>query len=369
MGKAMLRMALVFAQLEREQNSERVSDVMTFRAEQGLFNGGTNPFGYDIVNKELIPHKQERKILEFIFNKFIETKSTAIVARELTAQGFLNRNSRPWNKRRVDYILRNPIYIGKIQWNESMYNGVHQPLITEAVFNKIQEIFKNRKYYRDYKVINGLFKGVLICGSCGSAMIPNYTRKKNSQSYFYYRCISTTNASSVPNCKNKYIRMEDANNKVIEKILELAEEKELNKFEQEINKQNTKINKTIDILKLELEGLGDNLKTIKSKKEKYIDALIANNYVVNERETINSKIEEFSMEEKKTQSEIYKKEFALSGLDERLLSVYEFKKEMVFIKINYSSLDNKDLHDWINRNIEQVIYAEEINIKFKLLNK
>ncbi len=46
MGKAMLRVALVFAQLEREQNSERVSDVMTYRASLGLHNGGYPPFGY-----------------------------------------------------------------------------------------------------------------------------------------------------------------------------------------------------------------------------------------------------------------------------------------------------------------------------------
>jgi len=87
MGKAMLRIALVFAQLEREQNSERVIDVMTYRAEQGLFNGGTAPYGYDVINKELVPHKQERKIIEIIFDKFIETRSTVLVAKELNAIG------------------------------------------------------------------------------------------------------------------------------------------------------------------------------------------------------------------------------------------------------------------------------------------
>lgn len=80
MGKAMLRVALVFAQLEREQTSERVTDVMTFRAEQGLYNGGNIPYGYDLINKELVPHKQDKKIVERLFDKFIETKSTAMVA-------------------------------------------------------------------------------------------------------------------------------------------------------------------------------------------------------------------------------------------------------------------------------------------------
>ncbi len=42
----MLRVALVFAQLEREQTSERLIDVLTYRASQGLYNGGVRPFGY-----------------------------------------------------------------------------------------------------------------------------------------------------------------------------------------------------------------------------------------------------------------------------------------------------------------------------------
>ncbi|MDD4804893.1 MAG: recombinase family protein, partial [Candidatus Pacebacteria bacterium] len=46
MGKAMLRVALVFAQLEREQTSERIVDVMHHRASQGLFNGGRRIYGY-----------------------------------------------------------------------------------------------------------------------------------------------------------------------------------------------------------------------------------------------------------------------------------------------------------------------------------
>ncbi len=55
LGKAMLRIALVFAQLEREQTSERLIDVLSYRASQGLYNGGVRPFGYTNVNKELVP--------------------------------------------------------------------------------------------------------------------------------------------------------------------------------------------------------------------------------------------------------------------------------------------------------------------------
>jgi site-specific DNA recombinase len=137
---------LVFAQLEREQTSERVVDVMTFRAEQGLFNGGTPPFGYDVINKELVPHKQERKVIELMFNQFLETKSTATIARELNAMGLKNRTGLLWDKRRIEYILKNPIYTGQLKWDEKLFNSIHQPLVSKQTFDTIKDIFEENKY-------------------------------------------------------------------------------------------------------------------------------------------------------------------------------------------------------------------------------
>ena len=80
MGKAMLRIAMIFAQLEREQTSERVTDTMTYRASQGLFNGGIPSYGYTNANKELIPYPKERQIVELIFEQFLNNKSTTQTA-------------------------------------------------------------------------------------------------------------------------------------------------------------------------------------------------------------------------------------------------------------------------------------------------
>ncbi len=146
MGKAMLRVALVFAQLEREQTAERIKDVFAWRAEQGLYNGGTRPFGYDSVSSELIPHKQEKQAIQFMFKTFLETKSTTIVAKECNAAGHRNRASSLWDKRQVHKLLNHPVYAGKIRWNGIISQGVHQPLVTEETFQKAQVIFQERTY-------------------------------------------------------------------------------------------------------------------------------------------------------------------------------------------------------------------------------
>ena len=193
MGKAMLRIALIFAQLEREQTAERIKDVFSWRAEQGLYNGGTRPFGYDSLSSELIPHKQEKKIVQFIFNTFLDKKSTTAVARDCNVAGFLNRRGAAWDKRQIHKILIHPVYAGKIRWNGLLSEGIHQPLVTPSVYDQVQDIFKDRLYQRAGNTIKSLLKGVLICGHCNGPMTPNYTKKKNKKLYYYYRCVQSLN--------------------------------------------------------------------------------------------------------------------------------------------------------------------------------
>ncbi len=367
MGKAMLRVALVFAQLEREQNSERVSDVMTYRAEQGLFNGGTPPYGYDVINKELVPHKKERKIVELVFDKFIETKSTVLVAKELNAIGARTRNNMLWDKRGIDYLLRNPVYIGKLKWNNQLFSALHQPIITESKMELVKNIFLSKAYVHTNNKTSGLLKGLLFCGYCDKKLIPSYTRKKSGKVYLYYRCGSTFNKNGYERkCSGQYIPLEEVHKLVKEQILEYASDEKLKILNSQIKKDNQRIEKQITLLKVELEKLEIELKTIKAKKEKYLDSLINGNFSRGERERINQKIDDFSLEEKQIQASIYHQEFELNAGKEKLLSIEPFKQSIVSLKINYENMTDKEWFSWLNKNIERIIYTEgTIQIRFK----
>jgi site-specific DNA recombinase len=363
-GKAMLRVALVFAQLEREQTAERISDVMTYRASQGLFNGGIVPYGYDVINKELIPHKQEKKFIQLMFNKFIETKSTTKVERELQSLGAKTRQGLVLERRTIQKMLCNTIYIGKIRWKNNVYLGVHQHLVTEDIFNKVQTIFQTRCCVRDSKLIKGLLRGLLFCGVCKSAMTPNYTKKKNGKIYFYYRCVSTLNVITNKGCKNKYLKMEKANQSIIDKLLEFSTETKLAEMEQEINNKNLKTQKEISVLNTELSGLESHLKDIKTKKDRYLDSLVSNNFAGQERTAINNKIEEFTLEEKQIKGNIYKSQLELSKKQSELISFEKFKEEIIFFKINQCNFTEKELENWLKKNIKRIYYSES-NIRFE----
>jgi len=109
------------------------------------------------------------------------------------------------------------------------------------------------------------------------------------------------------------------------------------------------------------------LKTIKAKKEKYLDSLIDGNFSKGERERINQKIDDFSLEEKQIQASIYQQEFQLNAEKEKLITIEPFKQSIVSLKINHENMTDKEWFGWLNKNIEKIYIKEGIEIRFKAL--
>ena len=369
-GKAMLRVALVFAQLEREQTSERICDVFAYRAENGQYNGGLRPFGYDTLGSELSPHKQNRKVIELIFDKFLEAKSTAKVAHEINALGLRNRNGKLWDKRQVHKILKRPIYAGFVKWHGTLHKGIHQPLVPETKYNLVQNIFASKDYVSPRNKVSGLLKGFLVCGYCQNNLSPNYTRKKSGKFYHYYRCASTFNPSQrrTDDCKNQYLPSDKTHELVKTALLGYSTEAMLTKIKQELAAHNRSLQKAIDLLKAEQDKLEAQLAKVKQKSEKYLDSLMSGTFSNSERQKINAKIDEFALEEKQIQSAIYRQEIELAEKQDRLQTIEPFKQAIIQFKVNQNQMTETEYRDWLKANVEHIqIRQDQVSIRFKNL--
>lgn len=187
MGEAMLKIILVFAELERKLTSERVFSVMMSRAEKGLWNGATVPFGYDFDKKTKypIPNEEEAKIVEYIYKSYKEIKSTTKVAHKLNIEKIKTKRKGSWTARTVGGILSNPFYIGTYRYNlkdkKSRYKDKsewiiidhnHTPIIDESLFEEVNAILKVN-YKGDNSIqrkmqFTHILKGILTCNECGS---------------------------------------------------------------------------------------------------------------------------------------------------------------------------------------------------------
>ena len=181
-GRLLRNIMLTFAQFERELTSERTRDKMMQRVQKGMWNGGTIPFGYRSVNKQLTINDDESKIIRSIYESYLTNYPITKIAKKTKL-----------SQTRIYTILRNPLYIGKVKYAGKVWQGNHKPIISENIFDQAQQLHqKAKRTMRPYK--NYAFAGLIKCKECGSHMSPCHTNKKKDgrrKRYYYYRCTST----------------------------------------------------------------------------------------------------------------------------------------------------------------------------------
>ncbi len=192
-GRLLRNIMLTSAQFERELASERTKDKMPERAKKGMWNGGLVPYGYKRENKKLVINPKEAEIIRFIYETYVTTGSLFKTYDELKKQGIKDRQGKNFSKGAIHYILRNIVYTGKLKYAGKIYQGIHQPIISEELFNLAQKIHKEKiktlRLYKDF-----LLSGPVTCNECGSVMTPCYTNKRKEEKltrYYYYRCTKT----------------------------------------------------------------------------------------------------------------------------------------------------------------------------------
>ncbi|RDD33912.1 DNA-invertase hin [Wolbachia endosymbiont of Cylisticus convexus] len=221
MGKFVQTVLSGAAQLEREMIVERVKNKIATSKEHGIWMGGTLPLGYDVKDKELIVNEKEAKVVRYIFERYLELKSMAELARELNSQGYRTKGkSDIFKKATVRRIITNPIYMGKIRHYEKEYEGKHEAIIEEEKWQKAQELIRNQPY-RKAKYEEALLRGIIKCKSCEVNMTLTYSKKENKR-YRYYVCNNHLRGKSCESV-NRTIVAGEVEKEVIKKAEQLYE--------------------------------------------------------------------------------------------------------------------------------------------------
>ncbi len=123
----------------KKENEELKKEIEKLKAikinqKQGMIKKATQgnlmsraPFGYKIQGKKLLPAENFREIEE-IFEEFLKEN---LSLRKLAEKHKLSVNG-------LKKILKNFTYIGKIKFNNQIYDGSHQPIISTTLFNHVQ---------------------------------------------------------------------------------------------------------------------------------------------------------------------------------------------------------------------------------------
>ena len=217
-GEAVLKIILVFAELERKLTSERVKDIMIGRANEGKWNGARVPYGWDWDSSAGWPvhSKKEAPFARAMYEMYLEVKSTGKIRDYNNAHKIPTKRGGEWTSKTVGDFLRNPMNKGDYRYNyresargrkkpidEIVYlEGVFDPLVDPDVWEKVNKIMDIN---RDQRNIGGshpiekncnVFAGLIQCGSCGSGYLVGKKdkRRKNGFTPSLYYCGAKTRA-------------------------------------------------------------------------------------------------------------------------------------------------------------------------------
>ena len=267
--------------------------------QDGNYIGTRPPYGYLIekTNREriLVPHPEQAPVVQLIFELYTHDDPTVRmgsnkIATELNRLGKATYTGKPWEASTVLFIIKNEVYIGRLQWKKKEQKkskdpdkkrdtktrprtewidveGKHEPLISKEVFNKAQSILKG-KYHVPYQLVNGItnpLAGLVKCDICGGSMI---YRPYSHQQYPHLMCYNKQ-------CLNKSSRFEYVEGKVIDGLRAWLYEYRAQWVK---NKPAVEKDNVISIKKKVQQSLVKELKELGQQKERLHELLEKNIY-------------------------------------------------------------------------------------------
>ena len=352
LGRAMMYIASVFSQLERETIAERIRDNMHELAKTGRWLGGNTPTGYRSVQVQTITvdgkkrsscmlkiEESEMTAVKKIFEKFLESESLTAVETYMIQNHIKTRKGKDFSRFSIKGILRNPVYMiadsdaweylsvlgaeifaeksdfdgncGVMAYNKTLQKkgktnkirdikewiitaGRHKGVVSGKEWKQVQECLERNsvKAYRKPKNNTALLSGLLYCGDCGHYMRPKIYNSfyKDGEKKFSYLCeMKEKSRCSVSNPAGNELDAE-----VIKEISKLEEDKKelyyiLNKAKKTFS-DGRGSNTEIEELN---EGLNVNNRKIASLVENLteLEKTVADKYIIKKIEELHKENE------------------------------------------------------------------------------
>lgn len=373
-GKAMMYVTMVFAQMERETIAARVTDNMIGLAKKGLWTGGKEPLGFvrsrvEVGGKKhvaIAPDPEAAKYVEWIFDTFIGNRySLCGMETAFRKQGIKTPNGTYFVSERLYQILTTPYYVEdtpevydyferlgcqmdadspcekwdgthgvmvygrsggahkryarqpRSQWIVCI--GSHNPIISSAKWLAAQEQMKQNTFNKTMKYDVPLLKGVLRCAECGYKMAAARKKLKSGNILSSYYC-TKRNRKGPDACSVKHTKCSIVDNQVLSVFRKIEADPET--IKQYINTGNETENNVTDI-----QGLEARAKNIHTKIERLTESIAdaeestAAKYIIAQIEKEDLNLEALNREIKLAKAEARRQQGQEQTQEEKALEI------------------------------------------------
>lgn len=357
MGRAMLNIVLVFAQLERETTAERVKDNYIHRFKLGAWTGGPAPYGFDLTKITADERKvsslisnDKSDIVKFIFEEYAKPDtSLRSIAKYLTDKGIHGPRREMWDSVTLSRLLHSPLYvkanedvylhylakgmqiqqeaeafdgihacnvIGKRNRTKNKYNSLQDQMLTVSnhkgfidadLWLKVQDkLAGNKQFSRANAGKYSWLTGLMKCEKCGYALKINYIK---SEDKFYLLCSGKSNFS-ICDCRIS-VDLRELENYIadeIDKMLKEAPPDEIIPNTKEFSAEILEVERKIERLVNALAESGD----------------IAVSYISKQIEALHKQRDELMKRSRTEPAKISKLDFKSLSFDDKKLIAAEF---------------------------------------------
>jgi len=317
MGRAMLNICIVFAQLERETIQKRVQDAFHSRCRKGFFMSGQAPYGYTleptvidgIRTKKMTAHPEAAEHIRLMYEMYARPNVSLgdiishFLDQEIVTDGIELTRSQ------ISRMLKNPVYVqadldvydffkahgadvvnkaadfsgtngcyfytgqnaaeGKTAdlKNHTLVIAPHEGLVPSDIWLACRKKLMNNMTFRQHKAKNTWLAGKVKCGRCGAGLMGSNN---------YFRCRKRADAKSCEGCGT--IRVHEFEESIYNEMM-----KKLRGFQTLTKDNSAKISPKLTVLNVELAQ-------VDAEIEKLLDSLTGANPTL--LSYANSKIEE-----------------------------------------------------------------------------
>ncbi|WP_171209727.1 MULTISPECIES: recombinase family protein [unclassified Ruegeria] len=209
MGRLTLNVLLSFAQFEREVTAERIRDKIAASKKKGLWMGGNLPLGYDRhpdpKARTLVVNEAQARTVRHLFRLYGELGCLRQVEERATAEDLRSKRvvradgsvkgDCLLSRGQIYYLLRNPVYLGKIRHKDKIWDGQHPAIIDQGIWDRVQKKMRqasNRSRARSdssdahqHSKDPGAWLTGLLQDETGDRLTPTHTTRNGRRLRYY----------------------------------------------------------------------------------------------------------------------------------------------------------------------------------------
>ena len=355
-GRAMRGLLSVFAQLDRDTIRDRTLEGRIERAKEGWFHGGGFiPIGYDYVNGHLIINEYEAMQVRLVYDLFVNKGWSISKIWSHMRENYKTKYA-SWYSASAVYSCFTPLYIGKIKYRDNIYEGQHEGLVDEELYNRaIARLNDPRrkdlgrgvdKPFQPSRLLGG---GMIRCAHCNNTFFSRGINSGHAPNQIYrpyYTCYSRAKSNRhkiTGECKNKMYAASELEYLIVTEIKKLA-------FDNNYLQSKMKASDNTE----DLSVLQRQLDALEAQKERILDLYQLGTLRI---EDLNERIEKINNDSLRIVAQMeslqsISAELTMEDVTDLLLScsdifengTMEEKRNIVTSLIKYIEIDNDDIN-------------------------